>query len=301
MRDDNPTLRFALIGAAGYVAPRHMKAIKDVGGELVAALDPHDSVGILDSYFPECSFFTEFERFDRHLEKLRRNGKGVNYVSICSPNYLHDAHCRFALRVGADAICEKPLVLNERNLDALRALEEETGRRVWGLYQLRFHPEVIKMRESVKSCHRVHIDYCTPRGRWYEYSWKADVQKSGGLATNIGCHLFDVMTFLFGQPLNSWVCSDKGGVRGTIRFQDANVYYELSTVLGEPKRLFTIDGEPFNLNGGFTDLHTEVYRQICEGNGIGLEDVRESVKLCEGIRNDLNEATRGGYPSPLCS
>ena len=259
--------RFALIGPAGYIAPRHMKAIKDVGGELVAALDPHDSVGVLDSYFPDCSFFTEFERFDRHCEKLRREGKGVNYVSICSPNYLHDAHMRFALRIGADAICEKPLVLNERNLDAIKALEEETGYRVWGVYQLRYHPEVRRMKDFVDlrpGTFDVEIDYRTPRGRWYAHSWKGNIEKSGGVETNIGCHLFDIVAYLFGIKEVDW---------------------NLSIEPGEPKRLFKINGDPFDLNGGFNDLHTEVYRQILAGNGIGIEDVRESVRICETIRN----------------
>lgn len=274
--------RFALIGAAGYIAPRHMKAIKDVGGELIAALDLHDSVGVLDSYFPDCSFFTELERFDRHLDKLRRQGNGVDYVSICSPNYLHDAHCRFALRLGADAVCEKPLVLNERNLDALLELEQETGRRVWGLYQLRYHPEVQRMADfvDIKPCfHEVSIDYRTPRGKWYTHSWKSDLAKSGGITTNIGCHLFDVCAYLFGKCKGGTCASP-----GKLVFKHAIVGWRLTIEQGEPCRHFDIDGELFDLNGGFTDLHTEVYRQILQGNGVGMEDVRESIKICEAVR-----------------
>jgi len=273
--------RFALIGAAGFVAPRHMKAIKDVGGELVAALDPHDSVGVLDSYFPDCSFFTEFERFDRHCEKLRREGKGVDYVSICSPNYLHDAHMRFALRIGADAICEKPLVLNERNLDAIKALEEETGHKAWGVYQLRYHPEVRRMKDFVdiqSDNYVVEIDYQTPRGKWYHHSWKGQTDKSGGVEANIGCHLFDIVSYLFGE-LNYDYDHE------SLRSEKVTVTWWLSTKKGDPRRFFTINGEHFDLNGGFNDLHTEVYRQILAGNGIGIEDVRESIRICEAIRN----------------
>ena len=273
-------IKFALIGAAGYIAPRHMKAIKDVGGELVVALDPHDSVGVLDSYFPDCAFFTEFERFDRHCEKLRREGQGVDYVSICSPNYLHDAHCRFAMRIGADAICEKPLVLNERNLDALKALEEETGRRVWGVYQLRYHSEVQRMKEFVDTRsdnYAVEIDYQTPRGKWYYHSWKGQMEKSGGVETNIGCHLFDITSYLFGE-----LKYDHD--RESLWSENATVEWCLSIRKGDPRRFFKINREYFDLNGGFTELHTEVYRQILAGNGIGIEDVRESVRICEAIR-----------------
>ena len=281
--------KFALIGAAGYVAPRHMTAIKDVGGELVAALDPHDSVGVLDSYFPDCAFFTEFERFDKHCEKLRREGRGVDYVSICSPNYLHDAHCRFALRIGADAICEKPLVLNERNLDALKAMEEETGHRVWGVYQLRYHPAVHEMkpfvdRDPFDGLH-LSIEYRVPRGKWYGHSWKNDISKSGGLSTNIGCHLFDILGVLFGKHLSSFVDERSPNCeKGVLSFKKSIAAWSLSTRPGEPTRLFQINDELFNLNRDFTELHTEVYRQILTGNGIGIEDVRESVRICEQIR-----------------
>jgi len=281
-------INFALIGAAGYIAPRHMKAIKDVGGELVAALDPHDSVGVLDSYFPDCAFFTEFERFDRHCEKLRREGRGIDYVSIASLNYLHDAHSRFALRIGADAICEKPLVLNERNLDAIKALEEETGHRVWGVYQLRYHPEVQRMKEfvSLKSnVHSVDIIYRTPRGKWYDHSWKCQVDKSGGLPTNIGCHLFDIAAMLFGKAKVKFTSIQSiKTASGIIEFAGASVMWGLFANGSKPQRSFKIDNEPFDLNGGFTELHTEVYRQILAGNGIGIEDVRESVRICEAIR-----------------
>jgi len=264
-----------MIGA-GYIAPRHAKALKDIGGNLLAFTDPRDSVGWMDQYFPEASYFPLFERFDRHVDKLRRAGTKIDYCVIVTPNFLHDCNSRWALRNGMDAICEKPLVLNERNLDALKALEEETGHRVWGVYQLRYHPEVQRMKAAVRDTNKVRIDYVTPRGRWYEHSWKANTEKSGGLPTNIGCHLFDVCSWLFGKA--------HGGISKRLIFDTAIVDWMLSTEQGDPRRLFKINNEPFDLNGGFTELHTEVYRQILAGNGIGIEDVRESVRICEAIR-----------------
>ena len=218
-----------MIGAAGYVAPRHMKAIKENGGNLLAALDPHDNVGILDSYFPEADFFTEFERFDRHLEKLRRNGVQVDYISICSPNYLHDAHIRFALRHGAHAICEKPLVLNPWNLDALRQIEEETGKTVNTILQLRLHPSIVALKEKIQSetaskKHKIELTYITSRGRWYDYSWKGNIQKSGGVATNIGVHFFDMLIDVFGPVQKLEVGTSKERkVSGVLELEKAEV------------------------------------------------------------------------------
>ncbi len=295
---------FALTGASGYVAPRHLKAIRDSGNTLVAAVDPHDSVGILDSYFREVRFFTEFERFDRHVEKLRRQNadKRVHYVSICSPNYLHDAHCRFALRVGADAICEKPLVLNPWNIDALRELEEESGHRIFTILQLRVHPSMIelrrKLREQPSNTRKdVRLTYITSRGLWYLVSWKGQVERSGGLATNIGIHFFDIMMWLFGDVKHSevhYASPTKTG--GFIELNNARVQWYLSIDADDlppdvkekgqaTYRSITMDGEEIEFSGGFTDLHTVVYKETLAGNGFGLEDARPSIELVHGIRN----------------
>lgn len=275
---------FAIIGAAGYVAPRHMKAIKDVGGTLVAALDPHDSVGVLDQYFPKCDFFTEFERFDRHCSR-----KSIDYVSICSPNYLHDAHCRFAMRIGADAICEKPVTLTQHNIDDLSMVEQQTGRRVWNVLQCRYHPSVASPLLPAPLDHKVDIvfDYVTPRGRWYDYSWKADPKKSGGLATNIGVHLFDLVTHLYGRSSHVKVHeSSERTMSGYLSLRCANVSWRLSIAMNEvPKRIFNIGGIQYDLTSGFADLHTKVYQEILAGNGFGLEEARQSIKICEAIRN----------------
>lgn len=280
---------FALIGAAGFVAERHMAAIKAVGGNLVAALDPHDSVGKLDSYFPSCRFFTEFERFDRFIDKMLRTTK-LDYVSIASPNYLHDAHVRFALRSGADAICEKPLVLNVRNLYGLKMAEQETGNKVHSILQLRYHPEALRMRN--KPCrngrHLVSIEYVTPRGKWYESAWKADVAKSGGLCTNIGIHLFDLATWVFGKSIEEPYVASKTDrvVSGRVFLERATVDFRLSIEMSEgAKRVFEVDGESFELSGGFKDLHTEVYRNILAGDSYGIDDALESIRIVEAIRN----------------
>jgi len=294
---------FAITGVGGYVAPRHLKAIKDTGNKLVAAVDPADSVGILDRYFNEVSFFTEFERFDRHVEKLRRldNDKQIHYLSICSPNYLHDAHCRFALRVGADAICEKPLVLNPWNIDALAELEQESGRKINTVLQLRVHPALIALKEKLASetpanKHEVVLTYITSRGRWYLVSWKGQTDRSGGLATNIGIHFFDLLIWLFGAPAkNEMHVSEATVAAGYLELERARVKWVLSTdrkllpaeVLksGQPTyRSITIDGEEVEFSGGFTDLHTEVYRRTLQGNGFGLEDARPSITLAHNIR-----------------
>jgi UDP-N-acetyl-2-amino-2-deoxyglucuronate dehydrogenase len=285
--------KFALIGAAGFVAPRHMKAIKDIGGELVAMLDPHDSVGVVDKYFPNALFFSEFERFDRHLEKLKRNGHGVEYISICSPNYLHDAHCRLTLRVGADAICEKPLVLKPWNLDQLIDIERETGKKIYTVLQLRLHPELIKLKNQIQSKkYYVNIQYITPRGKWYERSWKGDVGKSGGLVTNIGIHLFDMMLWLFGNCKKITLRDTENDyLTGILNLENADVSFNLSTREQHlPNKEFDfyrsieIDGIPLRFDNSFTDLHTSIYEDILKGNGFRINDARPSIELVYKIR-----------------
>jgi len=280
-------MKFALIGVAGYVAKRHLKAIKDVGGELIACLDPHDSVGILDSYFPKASFFTEFERFDRHLEKLARSGEGVDYVSICSPNYLHDAHVRFAMRIGAHAICEKPLVLAPWNIDALNQISEEYSKNIFSILQLRLHPEIIKLKKEIaqsKERFKVTLHYNAPRGTWYQYSWKADIVKSGGMVTNIGIHLFDVLMYVFGKCSDSKVMTNKDDIaNGTLRLERADVDWQLSTT-GKAMRVLQIEDEFIDLTKGMTDLHTESYKQILKGNGWSPDDSKPAISLAYNIR-----------------
>ncbi|MDR3611731.1 MAG: Gfo/Idh/MocA family oxidoreductase [Ignavibacteriaceae bacterium] len=294
---------FALIGIAGYIAPRHLQAIQDTNNNLVAAIDTHDSVGILDKYFPEVSFFTEFERFDRHAEKLKRGPEEgrINYVSICSPNFLHDAHIRFALRIGADAICEKPLVLNPWNLDALEELEHIYGKKVNTILQLRVHPALIQLRENIrnnknKTKKEVILTYITSRGLWYHFSWKGEKEKSGGIATNIGIHFFDLLMWLFGDVQNSEVhYSDKNKIGGFLELKDANVKWFLSLdkndlpgkTLADKKttlRSIIIDGEEVQFSDGFTDLHTKVYERTLSGNGFGIKEARPSIKLVHNIR-----------------
>lgn len=292
---------FALIGAAGYIAPRHMKAIKETGNNLVAALDKHDNVGILDSYFPDADFFTEFERFDRHLDKLKRKGVKVDYVSICSPNYLHDSHIRYALRYGADAICEKPLVLNPWNVDALNEIERETGRRVYTILQLRLHPAIIALREKIMNgpqdkIYDVHLQYITSRGHWYHTSWKGDVSKSGGIATNIGIHFFDMLIWIFGKVrINKPKTNQHDHAEGYLELERARVKWFLSINFNHiPEnhrkagkrtyRSLTIENEELEFSEGFTDLHTLSYQQILKGSGFGLSDTLDSIELVSGIR-----------------
>ena len=297
--------RFALIGAAGYIAPRHMQAIKDTGNQLVAALDLADSVGILDRYFDNVDFFTEFERFDRHIELQKRKNKKskIDYISICSPNYLHDAHIRFALRVGSDAICEKPLVLNPWNLDGLQEIEKESGRKIYNILQLRVHPEIIKIKEKrqkIKDKQKkadIELTYITSRGKWYQYSWKGQLEKSGGVATNIGIHFFDMLMWIFGKVQYSEVhYSDNKKVAGFLELEHANVRWYLSLdkndlpekAINESKstyRSILIDGEELEFSGGFTDLHTMVYQDILNGKGYGLDDARPSIELAYEIRH----------------
>jgi len=294
---------YALIGAAGYIAPRHMQAINDTGGDLIAALDPNDSVGIIDRYFPQSQFFTEFERFDRHIDRLRRqDGKGVDYVSVCSPNYLHDSHMRFALRSGADAICEKPLVLNPWNIDGLTEIEADTGRRVNTILQLRVHPAIIALRDRIKAQakdgkYEVDLSYVTSRGQWYQQSWKGAPDKSGGIATNIGVHFFDMLYFLFGTLQSIQVhMIDPTKAAGYLEYENARVRWFMSIDVGDVPaalrdagqrtyRSITIDGEEIEFSGGFTDLHTLSYQEILAGRGFGLEENRTAIEAVSTIRN----------------
>ena len=295
--------RFALIGAGGYIAPKHLKAIKDTGNQLSVAVDRHDSVGIIDSFFPEASFFTEFERFDRFLEKKRHENQGeqIDYVSICSPNYLHDAHCRLALRIGADAICEKPLVINPWNIDQLRELEQLHGKKVNAVLQLRLHDAVIDLKKQAETSSsrekpEILLTYITRRGRWYHHSWKGDEARSGGLPLNIGVHFFDFLTWIFGKPEGCKIhLAQPSRYSGTLELEKANVKWFLSVdesdlptgVLengGYAHRSITCDGKEVDLSKGFTDLHTRVYEEILAGRGHGLEDTRGAIDLVYKIR-----------------
>ncbi len=304
---------FALIGAAGYVAPRHMRAIRDVGGELKVALDPNDSVGVLDSYFPNTRFFVEFERFDRHIDKLRRSDEPIDFVSICSPNYLHDAHVRFALRSDADAICEKPSVLNPWNLDGLAEASRRTNRSINTILQLRLHPTIKALRERIadepNATHDVDVTYITSRGRWYQVSWKGDESKSGGIATNIGIHLFDMLVYVFG-PVRSNTVHIRTPYRaaGYLELAKARVRWFLSiaaedlpkeNVNGKPTwRSIKIDGSELEFSEGFTDLHTESYKEILAGRGFSLDDVRPSVEMASALRKAPIEWNKGDrHPS----
>jgi len=292
---------FALIGAAGFIAPRHLKAIKETGNNLVAAMDKFDSVGIIDSYFPHADFFTEFERFDRHIDKLRRQGHKVDYASICSPNYLHDSHIRFALRQQADAICEKPLVLNPWNVDALAEIEKETGKKIYTILQLRLHPSIIKLREEVLAgdptkIYDVDLTYITSRGKWYHHSWKGEEQKSGGIATNIGIHFFDMLLWIFGEVKETKLEKyELDHASGYIKLAKANVHWSLSineehlpeSMKVQGKRTFRslqMNGREIEFSDGFTDLHTISYQEILKGKGFGLQEARPSIELAHQIR-----------------
>jgi UDP-N-acetyl-2-amino-2-deoxyglucuronate dehydrogenase len=296
-------LNFALIGAAGYIAPRHMKAIKDTGNNLIAALDPFDSVGVIDSYFPNADFFTEPERFDRHLDKLRRrnSGRKVDYVSICSPNYLHDAHIRLALRNNAHAICEKPIVLNPWNVDALQEIEKESGKRIYTILQVRHHPSIIALKKKIDEgpkdkIYHIDLTYFTSRGSWYYISWKGNIEKSGGVATNIGVHFFDMLSWIFGKVKDVQVSLSKPEkVSGYLELERARVHWNLSLDAADiPKELLEqgqrtyrsikVEGEEIEFSGGFTDLHTVAYQKILAGEGFGLEDARNSIEIVHKIR-----------------
>lgn len=316
--DQGVIKNFALIGAGGYIAPRHMKAIRDTGNNLVAALDPSDSVGILDSYSQDIAFFTEFERFDRHVDKLKRQGdkKRIHYVSICSPNYLHDSHIRFALRSGADAICEKPIVLNPWNIDALVEIEKETGNKIYNILQLRTHPSIVALKEKVASSDRqekyeVDLTYMTSRGRWYFSSWKGDLGKSGGVASNIGVHFFDMLMWIFGEVKHHEVhLSEDARTSGYIELEKANVRWFLSVdrndlpigavAAGQSTfRSIKVDSEEFEFSEGFTDLHTIVYQEILAGRGFGLEDARPSINLVYELRNSKPTPTNSKHSHPF--
>lgn len=306
------TKNFALIGAGGYIAPRHLQAIRDTGNKLVAALDKSDSVGILDRYFDNVSFFIEFERFDRHAEKLRRMSEEqrIHYVSICTPNYLHDSHIRFALRIGADAICEKPLVLNPWNLDALALMEEETGRKIYNILQLRVHPAIVALKEKIAlepsgKKYNIDLTYITSRGNWYDVSWKGDIEKSGGVATNIGIHFFDMLMWVFGEVKLIHVdYKDEHKIGGYLELARANVRWFLSLDKSDlPQeacaqgkttyRSLTMDGEEIEFSDGFTELHTMVYRDILAGKGFGIEDARASINLAYQIRHSQPVGVNG--------
>lgn len=304
---------FALIGASGYIAPRHLKAIKETKNDLIAALDKFDSVGIMDSYFPDAAFFVETERFDRHIEKLKYDRRvQLNYMSICTPNYLHDAHIRMALRRGADAICEKPLVLNPWNLDALQKMEKESGKRVWNILQLRVHKSIIELKNKIDKgpkdkVYDVDLTYLTSRGSWYYTSWKGDLSKSGGIATNIGVHFYDMLTFIFGKvKMNVVHVHTHDRAAGYLEFERARVRWFLSInydVLPErikakgqrTYRSITIEGEELEFSGGFTDLHNRVYEGILEGNGYGLEDARQAIEIVHDIRSQAPIGLKGEY------
>jgi UDP-N-acetyl-2-amino-2-deoxyglucuronate dehydrogenase len=296
-------VNFAVIGVGGYIAPRHLRAIRDTGNRLVAAVDPKDSVGILDQYSFDVRFFTEIERFDRHLEKLRRGplDERVDYLSVCSPNYLHDSHCRLGLRVGANVICEKPLVINPWNLDPLAELETETGKRIFTVLQLRLHPQLIQLKQALAADqgHRMHdvlLSYITTRGPWYHVSWKGILEKSGGIATNIGIHLFDLLLWLFGEVSDLRVHhSDPRRMAGFLELERARVRWFLSidpTDLPFPVqpgsrstyRSITVDDQEVEFSEGFTDLHTRVYEEMLAGNGFGIAAARPSIQLTHRIR-----------------
>jgi UDP-N-acetyl-2-amino-2-deoxyglucuronate dehydrogenase len=293
---------FAVIGVGGYIAPRHLRAIRDTGNRLIAAVDPKDSVGLLDQYSYDVKFFTEIERFDRHLEKLRRGPEAqrAHYVTICSPNYLHDAHCRLALRAGADALCEKPLVINPWNFDALEELEAETKRRIYTILQLRVHPALIALREALQGSsgmRDVELTYVTSRGPWYQVSWKGHEDKSGGVATNIGVHFFDLLMWLFGSAQGVKVYhADEKRMSGFIELERARVRWFLSvdqddlpaTAKANNKTTFrsiTVDGKEIEFSEGFTDLHTKVYEETLAGRGFGIKDARPSIELTYAIRS----------------
>lgn len=303
---------FVLIGAAGYIAPRHMQAIRDTGNNLIAAVDKNDSVGVIDSYFPEADFFTEYERFDRHLEKLKRRGTRIDYVAICSPNYLHDAHIRFGLRHHADVICEKPLVLSPWNLDGLKQIEIETGKRVYNILQLRLHPALLSLREKIRKedpnkIHDVNLSYITSRGKWYYGSWKGDITKSGGIATNIGIHFYDMLVWLFGELQENVVhVHTHDRAAGYIELEKARVKWFLSinydtipdvikSTGARTYRSITVDGEEIEFSGGFTDLHTRSYEEILKGNGFGLDEARTSIDIVHQIRQQEPVGLEGNY------
>jgi len=304
--------KFALIGAAGFIAVRHMRAIKETNNSLIAALDKSDSVGIIDSYFPKADFFVEFERFDRHIDKLKHTANKIDYVSICSPNYLHDSHMRFALRNDAEAICEKPLVLNPWNIDSLQNMVLETGKKINTILQLRLHPSIIALKEKIaqsdpNKIYDIDLSYITSRGNWYFTSWKADDEKSGGIATNIGVHFFDMLTWIFGDVEQNIVhILEPKRASGFLLLKRARVRWYLSVdydaipedVKAKGARTFrsiTVDGDEFEFSEGFTDLHTVSYKHILEGKGFGVEESRKSIETVYQIRHAKPVGLVGDY------
>jgi UDP-N-acetyl-2-amino-2-deoxyglucuronate dehydrogenase len=303
---------FGIIGVAGYIAVRHLRAIKETGNNLLASLDKFDSVGYIDNFFPESDFFVEFERFDRHFDKLKRNGTKIDYVSICSPNYLHDSHIRFALRNHAEAICEKPIVLNPWNIDALQEIENETGHKIYTVLQLRLHPRIMELRDKIRNgpkgkIYNVDLSYITSRGNWYSISWKGDIQKSGGVATNIGIHFFDMLCWIFGDTRKNIVhLSEPNKAAGYLELENARVRWFLSidyndipdTVKKTGQRTFRsikVEGEEIEFSEGFTDLHTHTYKEIIAGRGFGLKEARHSVETAYAIRNSIPVGLQGDF------
>jgi len=293
--------KFALIGAAGYIAPRHMKAIQDTGNELVAAMDISDSVGVLDSYFPQAQFFTEFERFERHLEKLRRNGEGIDFLTVCTPNYLHDSHTRCGIRLGANVICEKPVVIKPKNLVALSDLAKHWNKKIYSITQMRLHPVVKQIREMMARkagirgyTHYVEIKYAAPRGDWYTYSWKSDEKKSGGLIYNLGIHLLDLVIFLFGPLFEGhtvkWLSPHT--VEGEVYLSKARIKWFLSTI-GQAKKLMVVDGEEYDLSSGFEDLHTKCYESILSGDDLfDMNSSYNAIKLADELHTNMGKELR---------
>lgn len=303
---------FALIGVGGYIAPRHLKAIKDTGNNLVSAYDKFDSVGILDSYFPDAAFFTEQELFDRHNTKLQKSDNKVDYISVCTPNYLHDAHTRYGLRLGCDVVCEKPLVLNPWNIDALERVEEETGHKAYNILQLRLHESVVALKKTIEQgpsdkIYNVDLTYITSRGNWYYTSWKGDVHKSGGVATNIGVHFYDMLAWVFGKVCKNIVhVISHDRVAGYLELEKARVRYFLSInadhlppqALAEGKRTYRtimVDGNEFEFSEGFTELHTLSYQKILAGEGFGIAEARECINIVHDIRNAVPIGLKGDY------
>ena len=304
--------KFALIGAAGYIAPRHMKAIKDTNNDLVAAVDKFDSVGIIDSHFPNAAFFTEFERFDRYVEKLKRKGDKIDYVSICSPNYLHDAHIRFGLRHQANVICEKPIVLNPWNIDALEEIEKETGKNVYNILQLRLHPSVIELKKKIDEgpqdkIYDIDLTYQTSRGNWYYTSWKGNMEKSGGIATNIGVHFYDMLCWIFGDVQKSVVHLhthdraagyfelEKARVRWFLSINYDTISQELRAKGARTYRSLMIEDQEFEFSGGFTELHTRSYEHVLEGNGFRIGEARKAIQVVHNIRHQKPVGLKGDY------
>jgi UDP-N-acetyl-2-amino-2-deoxyglucuronate dehydrogenase len=317
MNQSEDPKKFVVIGVAGYVAPRHLKAIRATKNIVVAALDKFDSVGIIDSYFPNADFFVEFERFDRHIDKLRRKGTKIDYVSICSPNYLHDSHIRFALRNHADAICEKPLVLNPWNIDGLVEMQQETGNKVYNILQLRLHPTIIALKEKIRNgpadkIYDVNLTYITSRGNWYHTSWKGEPAKSGGVATNIGVHFFDMLTWIFGDIRQNIVhVTNDYKAAGFLMLEKARVRWYLSIdyndipqpVKEKGQRTFRsieVEGDEIEFSEGFTELHTRTYEEILAGNGFGLLEAKSAIETVFEIRNATPVGLKGDY-HPFCN